>query len=260
VGQRRQRGTHGPRWGRRDLRPRCPVRQLAPRRRRRLHERGRQRADAREFCQRRLVPPRRLRGARHGAWGVRAGAAVAWHEIDTSRSVIFPGFADQLRASYDGTTAQAFGEVGYVFTAGRVAFEAFAGLAWVSVGAGGFVETGGAAALTGFDGSHDVGYSTIGLRTATSMPLSNGMVLIPRASAAWQHAFDDTVPRASLAFLGTGTGFTIAGVPIARDSALVDAGFGLAVTANATLGLSYVGQLADGAQDHSVRGKAVWRF
>jgi outer membrane autotransporter protein len=199
-------------------------------------------------------------GARHGAWGVRAGAAVAWHEIDTSRSVIFPGFADQLRASYDGTTAQAFGEVGYVFTAGRVAFEAFAGLAWVSVGAGGFVETGGAAALTGFDGSHDVGYSTIGLRAATSVPLANGMVLIPRASAAWQHAFDDTIPRASLAFLGTGTGFTIAGVPIARDSALVDAGFDLAVTANATLGLSYVGQLADGAQDHAVRGKAVWRF
>ena len=199
-------------------------------------------------------------GARFGAWGLRGGAAFAWHDIDTARAIVFPGFADNARASRDGTTAQVFGEAGYGFTVGRVALEPFAGLAWVSVNTDGFTEAGGAAALTGFGDSFDTGYSTLGLRAATSLPLANGMVLIPRASAAWQHAFNDVVPAATLAFLSTGAAFTVAGVPIARDSALVEAGLDLAVTARAVLGVSYVGQLANDVQDHGVKGKAVWRF
>jgi subtilase-type serine protease len=199
-------------------------------------------------------------GARFGQWSLRGGAAAAWHEIDTIRSIVFPGFADTARASYDGTTVQAFGEVGYGFTFGRVALEPFAGLAWVRVETDGFTELGGAAALVGAGESIDVGYSTLGLRAATHVPLPGGMVLIPRATAAWQHAFDDVTPAATLAFLATGTGFTVTGVPIARDSALVEAGLDLAINRNATLGVSYVGQLGDGVQDHAVKGRAVWRF
>jgi len=180
--------------------------------------------------------------------------------LDTSRSIIFPGFFESAHARYRATTAQAFGEAGYGLSFGQLALEPFAGLAWVSVNTDGFTEAGGAAALTGFGDSFDTGYSTLGLRAATSLPLANGMVLIPRASAAWQHAFNDVVPAATLAFLSTGAAFAVAGVPIARDSALVEAGLDLAVTARAVLGVSYVGQLADDVQDHGVKGKAVWRF
>jgi hypothetical protein len=28
----------------------------------------------------------------------------------------------------------------------------------------------------------------------------------------------------------------------------------------ATVGLSYVGQIADSARDHGIKGRAVWRF
>jgi outer membrane autotransporter protein len=199
-------------------------------------------------------------GARFGQWSLRGGAAAAWHEIDTVRSIVFPGFADTARASYDGTTVQAFGEIGYGFAFGRVALEPFAGLAWVRVETDGFTELGGAAALVGAGESIDVGYSTLGLRAATHVALPGGMVLIPRATVAWQHAFDEVTPAATLSFLATGTGFTVSGVPIARNSALVEAGLDLAVNRNATLGVSYVGQLADGVQDHAVKGRAVWRF
>jgi outer membrane autotransporter protein len=109
-------------------------------------------------------------------------------------------------------------------------------------------------------GSDDVGYSTLGARVAANYLLPNGAVLIPRASVAWQHAFGDVAPSAALAFQGTGAAFTIAGVPLAEDAALVEAGFDLPITPQATIGVSYVGQLAESAQDHSIRGNLLVRF
>ena len=86
--------------------------------------------------------------------------------------------------------------------------------------------------------------------------------LSPSASLAWQHAFDGVTPSAALAFASTGAAFTVTGVPIARDSALVDAGFdvNVDVNANAKLGIGYVGRLASEAQDHGVKGNFRVRF
>jgi outer membrane autotransporter protein len=116
------------------------------------------------------------------------------------------------------------------------------------------------AALAGGASKEDVGYSTLGARAAVTQVLPDGKVLIPRVSLAWQHAFGGLTPTANLAFQSAGIPFTVAGAPIARDAALVDAGFDLRVTARATLGVSYVGQLANTAQDHSVKGNFSWKF
>jgi outer membrane autotransporter protein len=86
------------------------------------------------------------------------------------------------------------------------------------------------------------------------------MALIPRASVAWQHAFGSVTPVAALAFQSTGTAFDVAGVPLVRDAALVEAASDLRLTPHATIGLSYAGQLADRAHDHSVKGNFTWRF
>ena len=87
------------------------------------------------------------------------------------------------------------------------------------------------------------------------------MVLIPRGSLAWQHAFDSVTPAAVLAFqTAPGSPFTISGVPIARDSLLAEAGLDLAIGRNATIGVSYTGQLANNVQDHAAKGKFSWKF
>jgi outer membrane autotransporter protein len=195
-----------------------------------------------------------------GAFNLRAGATYGFHTIDTSRTIAFPGFLDSARAHYDGGTGQVFGEVGYGVALGRIAAEPFAGLAWVHLSTGGFAETGGIAALNGSGSKDDVGYSTLGARMATSFLLPNGMALIPRASAAWQHAFNDIAPTAALAFQNTGAGFSITGVPLARDAALVETGLDLRVSPQAKLGLSYSGQLAGHLQDHAVKGNFTWNF
>ncbi len=199
-------------------------------------------------------------GARFGALSLRSGAAFSWHSIDTNRTIAFPGFFDRTSARYDGDTAQVFGEIGYGLALGGVAVEPFAGLAYVHLHTAGFTEAGGAAALLGSANTNDVGYGSLGLRAATHWLLQNGTVVTPRLSAAWQHAFADVTPTAALAFASTGAPFTIAGVPIARDSALIDAGFDLDVTANIRLGVGYVGQLARDAQDHAVKGGLRVRF
>jgi outer membrane autotransporter protein len=105
----------------------------------------------------------------------------------------------------------------------------------------------------------DAGYSTLGLRAATTWRLSS-LVVTPHASAAWQHAFGDLTPDAALAFLSTGTGFVVAGMPLAQNSALIDAGFDLNLRPSITLGVSYAGQFANELQDNAVNGRFTWLF
>src|SRR5262245_26444294 len=199
-------------------------------------------------------------GTSYWAWNFRSGATFAWNTIGTSRTIAFPGFVEQATTRYGTGEAQVFGEVGYGLTFGAIAAEPFAGLAWVHLDTASFAETGGVSALAGSGNREDVGYSTLGARLATYYLLQNGMALIPRASVAWQHAFGDVTPTAALSFQSIGAGFNILGVPIARDAALVEAGGDLQLTAQAKIGVSYAGQLANSAHDHSVKGNFTWRF
>jgi outer membrane autotransporter protein len=199
-------------------------------------------------------------GTRTGPWSLRSGVAFTWHDIDTSRTIAFPGFNDSAHASYGARALQAFGEIGYATSLGSIAAEPFAGIAVVNLHTDGFLETGGIAALAGAPTTTQVGYSTIGLRVATSMALPGGTTLIPRGSVAWQHAFDDVVPTAALALINTGGTFTVAGAPLARDAALVEAGFDLRLWPQVTFGVSYSGQLAGSVQDHAVKGQFSAKF
>jgi outer membrane autotransporter protein len=199
-------------------------------------------------------------GAKIADWNLRTGAAFARHDIDTSRTIIFPGFFETARASYHGATSQVFGELGRGMAWGNVAVEPFAGLAWVHLETNGFGEAGGLAALNGASNSEGVGYSSLGVRFATSTMLSNGTAVIPRASIAWQHAFGDVTPAAALAFQSTGAAFGITGVPLARDAALVETGVDFKVTPLMTVAIAYSGQLASDVQDHAVKGRFTLKF
>ena len=199
-------------------------------------------------------------GGSLGAINVRGGASISYDSIDTSRAIVFPGFSDQAHASFHGNVGQMFGEVGYGLTLGHVAVEPLAGLAYVHVHDGSFAESGGVAALSGASVNESTGYSTLGVRAATALPLANGTVLIPRGSLQWQYAFGDVTPVTALAFQSTGTSFTVAGIPIARNTALLEGGFDWRFSPHAKLGASYVGELAAHAQSHAVKGAFSWDF
>jgi outer membrane autotransporter protein len=199
-------------------------------------------------------------GGRLGVFNVRTGASYSFDSIDTSRAIVFPGFSDQTKASFHGNVGQVFGEISYGMTLGHVAVEPLAGLAYVHVHDGSFLESGGAAALSGFSTHENIGYSFLGFRAATVLPLANGTALVPRASVQWQHAFGDVTPVAGLAFQGTGTAFSVAGVPIARNAALIETGFDWRFSPQAKLGAYYQGELAAHAESHAFKGAFSWNF
>ncbi|RVB02258.1 autotransporter domain-containing protein [Mesorhizobium sp. M7A.F.Ca.CA.004.02.1.1] len=197
-------------------------------------------------------------GTNWGAIAFRTGAAYSWSSLSTKRSVAFNGFTDGLSADYDAGTAQVFGELAYKADAGQFRFEPFANLAYVSVHTDGFTEDGGDAALTSAGTSTDATFTTLGLRGSSDFAFG-GMNVTARGMLGWRHAFGDVTPTSSFAFAG-GDAFTIAGVPIARDSAVVEAGLDFNMSANATLGLAYTGQFGGGTVDQGAKVDLAVKF
>jgi outer membrane autotransporter protein len=199
-------------------------------------------------------------GGTAGPFALRSGAAWTWNTIDSSRSVMFPGFYERELAGYSATTGQLFAEAAYPMLTEHGPLEPFAGLAWVHVGSDGFTESGPTAALTSSNASEDAGFSTLGIRAATTPQPAWGITVTPRGSIAWQHAFGDLNPTQAFAFASNAIAFGISGVPVVQDSALIDAGFDFALGSDAFLSVSYVGQLATGVHDNGVQGRLDWRF
>lgn len=197
-------------------------------------------------------------GTNWGAIAFRTGAAYSWSSLSTKRSVAFNGFTDGLSADYDAGTAQVFGELAYKADAGQFRFEPFANLAYVSVHTDGFTEDGGDAALTSAGTSTDATFTTLGLRGSSDFAFG-GMNVTARGMLGWRHAFGDLTPTSTFAFAG-GDAFTIAGVPIARDSAVIEAGLDFNLASNATLGLSYTGQFGGGTVDQGAKVDLAVKF
>jgi len=182
------------------------------------------------------------------ALALRTGLAYTWQDVSTSRSVAFTGFADSLSADYSAGTFQAFGELGWRIDTAFAAFEPFANLAYVSLDTDGYGESGGAAALYSDGADMDTTFTTIGLRASKDIVLGTYEATL-RGTLGWRHAFGDITPSVSQAFL-TSDAFTVTGVPIAQDAAVLEAGLDVRVGAMTTLGIAYTGQFGDGVQQN----------
>jgi fibronectin-binding autotransporter adhesin len=151
-----------------------------------------------------------------------------------------------------------FGELGWRLDAGRFALEPFANLAYADLKTDGFTEQGGITALRGRGESTDTTFTTLGLRASTRLGAdATGATL--RGLLGWRHAFGDVSQSATMAFAG-GNGFAVAGVPIAKDAAVIEAGLDFAIKRDLTLGVSYAGQVGDGVKDHGVKASLLWKF
>ncbi|WP_210251457.1 autotransporter domain-containing protein [Neorhizobium sp. P12A] len=153
---------------------------------------------------------------------------------------------------------QVFSDLGYQIDADKVAVEPFVNLAYLNLDTDGFTEHGGGAALSSKGNTTDTFFTTLGTRASTAFEFG-GMDTLAHGSVGWRHTLADTVPISTLAFSG-GSLFDIAGVPIARDSVIVNAGLDFNVRKHATLGISYDGQFASSAIDQSVAGTFSVKF
>lgn len=197
-------------------------------------------------------------GGQIGDLAVRLGGAYSWHEIDTSRSVAFTGFADGLAASYDAQTMQAFGELAYRVEVNAGAFEPFGQLAHVRLKTNNLIERGGPAALRAEADESDMTFSNVGLRLIKHVS-SDGATSV-YGSMGWRHAFGDETPIKSLSFASGSDTFTVAGTPIARDAAALEAGISRQVARGLNIGVSYSGQISSRQNDHGFNAVVGWSF
>jgi autotransporter-associated beta strand protein len=187
------------------------------------------------------------------------GAGYTHHDIDTSRTVTMPGFAESLFSTRSGHTGQVFGEIGhkFAFNSGLIV-EPFANLAHASLFTGDFAEQGGAAALSGGSAYASTTHLTLGVRGETSFAMGE-LQATARGMMGWQHALGGVEPTSTQAF-ANGADFTVSGSAMARDSAIIEAGLDINLNPNVDLGVSYNGQFGSGMQQHGVTADLSVKF
>lgn len=195
-----------------------------------------------------------------GPLALRLGAAYSQHDNSGKRRVEFSGFSDNLRSDFDADSQQAFAELGYQLTAGRLLAEPFAALGYQRYSHEAYAEKGGAAALRVEEQDQDNFSSTLGVRLAHLASLDNGMSLTPRLSVGWRHVYGDIDSSAQQSFLSGGTGFSVEGTALDRDSLLLQAGVDLGISATQSVGLGYSGEMGSDAQNHGLVAQWQLRF
>lgn len=194
-----------------------------------------------------------------GGLALRLGAAYTLHDVSTERSVGASGIDESLKGDYTAGTLQLSGELAHRLQAGNVALEPFANLAYVDLHTDGFTEKGGASALGVGAADSDAIFTTLGLRASTRFDL-DGAGVTAKGMLGWRHVHGDATPDATMRFASGGDTFSIGGVPIARDTAVIEAGLDYALTPTATLGVSYGGQFGSGMSGQSVKADFNVRF
>jgi outer membrane autotransporter protein len=195
-------------------------------------------------------------------WSFYAGAAYTWNNINTQRNAAFSDFNNYLTTDYSANTTQVFAELVYdlpVFY--RFAFSPFANAAYVSVNRDGFNEQGGPAALQGQYAKENVAYTTLGFREAARLYSSEVASFNERVLLGWRYAYNHINPTSIFAFLSGSPPFLISGVPIARNSLIIDAGTDVDFkNKNLSLRLAYIGQVAQKVEDNGFAVTLTWQF
>ena len=199
-------------------------------------------------------------GVRLSDLGLTFGAAYSWHDVSSERAVAVGSLKDTLTADYWSRTAQVFGEASYALETPWLQVSPFAGLALLHQQTDAFQEQGSAAlALTGDGSSQLLGSSTLGLRMSKTLAITDGISAALTGALGWRHAIGDLTPDQRMALSGLDP-FTVQGVPLDRDTALVEAGLALTITDRTTLGLSYQGAFGEYASDQGANARVNIRF
>jgi len=119
-------------------------------------------------------------------------------------------------------------------------------------------ETGNAAALDIASQTDSVQVSTLGVRTAITLPTQTPIKLT--ADLGWAHAFGDTDGKTSNRFAGRGARFEIAGTGVDKNQALIGAGVQAQLTPNASIHAGYQGQFGSKVSSHTGRVQLRVRF
>jgi len=192
-----------------------------------------------------------------GAFALRLGATYSNYDFRTRRTAQAGDISQELTATYGGRAIQTFGEVGRAVPLGIGKVEPFVGLNAMWLKNDAFTETGGSLALTSENKERRRAWSTLGLKA--SVPLIVGSPVNFGAKVGWQRALTRSTVESDLAFAAGGPDFSVEGVPLARDAAVVDAGVHWMSEQGLGLSVTYNGSFANG-QSHVARAVLSFNF
>lgn len=198
-------------------------------------------------------------GTRFGAFALTGGAAYALHDASMERSISVTGFSASPEAGFKQEAVQVFGEAAYGFTAGNVALEPYAGLAYLHLSGASARETGTPAALSVSLEEQDTFYTTLGMRAAADVDIM-GRTFTPSVSLGWQHAFGDLTPVAGMRFANSANAFQIKGAPVARNTALAGLGLSHAFSERASVQVNYSSQISSEAVENAFSAQFSLKF
>ncbi|WP_077963654.1 autotransporter outer membrane beta-barrel domain-containing protein [Ensifer adhaerens] len=193
-----------------------------------------------------------------GPLNLTGGVIYSHNEVSSERDLSFGSFSDHLTADYDSTVAQIFAELSFTLDADDIRLQPFANVAYVYLDTDAFKENGGAAALSAESATDDATLTTIGLRWWADLAVSQ-MPVTASGMLGWRHAAGDLAPSVRLAFAGANP-FTIAGVPIAGDGLVVEAGISARLSQSARLAISYLGEFGDSVRSSAGRANLIVDF
>jgi len=186
-----------------------------------------------------------------GAWQFQGGAAHSWYETRSHRQIDVTGIEDRATASYNNGVTQAYVDGGYQFTFNQGSLTPYADVARVWIHQGAINEGNEAAAALDVQANGTaVNYGTVGLRGA----YNPSPVVQLHMSLGFQQAWGDlrSIDQQTFANGGT-TSFTVAGVPVAKSSGVLDFGLRMQLSKSVSVDTSYHGQFASDARDQGAR-------
>ncbi|MDF7673158.1 autotransporter domain-containing protein [Acetobacteraceae bacterium ESL0697] len=196
----------------------------------------------------------------------KGGVSYSWNMINTHRKVNFSNYSGNLSSSNRSGTGQAFAETGY-----RVAFnkgtaiplevEPFVRMTYVNYGQDSYHEHGGDAALRVKGQNSSMGFSTMGIKLATSFSLGK-ILFSPHLEAAYRRAFGRTDAHIREGFIGANSGYdmTIWGTGLSVDTAQISTGFGMRLTDRLDINVDYIGQYGSSQSSTGGSGSIHYRF
>jgi uncharacterized protein with beta-barrel porin domain len=186
-----------------------------------------------------------------GAWQFQGGAAHSWYQTRSHRQIDVTGIEDRATASYNTGVTQAYVDGGYQFTFNHGSLTPYADVARVWIHQGAINEGNEAAAALNVQANGTaVNYGTVGLRGV----YNPSPVVQLHVNLGYQQAWGDLRSIDQQTFANGGTSnFTVAGVPVAKSSGVLDFGLRLQLSKSVSVDTNYHGQFASDAKDQGAR-------
>lgn len=177
----------------------------------------------------------------------------AFGEGSTRRDLALPGVPGVADADVSDQQALGAFEAGYAVTLQTVTLTPFAGLDFGTVNEDPFTESGaGALDLAALGQTESSVRTRLGTRLGTDVHLG-GTTIASEVRLGWEHELMGTGRSVTQSFAGQPSAtFIVAGSAVARDSALVGLGLATAISDDLTASVTYAGDLAGGADSHTV--------